>query len=146
MGQNIKKEPAYSMNPGVTVLQNGVIISAVFRGPEPCGLVLYNRTDGDEIIVNFTDEYRFGSLYCVKISGIDPADWCYRLFTGDNPMTGFPLLRTAPTGGEERPSFTACMCAALQCSIRILFPAREPFPPLPRRPSTLRILASMPWN
>ena len=83
MGQNIKKEPAYSMNPGVTVLQNGVIISAVFRGPEPCGLVLYNRTDGDEIIVNFTDEYRFGSLYCVKISGIDPADWCYRLFTGD---------------------------------------------------------------
>ena len=82
MGQNIKIEPAYSMKPGVTVMKDGVIISAVFRGPEPCGLVLYRKKDGGEVNILFTDEHRFGSLYSVRISYIDPSEWCYRLFCG----------------------------------------------------------------
>ena len=64
MNQNIKIEPAYCMNPGVTVTENGVIVSAVFRGKEPCGLILYSKADKSEITVQFTEEYRFGSLYC----------------------------------------------------------------------------------
>ena len=82
MGQNFKIEPAHSMKPGVTVMKDGVIIAAVFRGPEPCGLVLYKKEDGSEISVPFTDEYRFGSLYSVKITSIDPSQWCYRLYCG----------------------------------------------------------------
>ena len=31
MSQNIKIEPAHCVNPGVTVTENGVIVSAVFR-------------------------------------------------------------------------------------------------------------------
>ena len=82
MSQNIKIEPAHCMNPGVTVTENGVIVSAVFRGKEPCGLILYNRADKSEITVQFTDEHRFGSLYSVQITPIDPEEWCYRLFSG----------------------------------------------------------------
>ena len=82
MGQNIKIEPAHSMKPGVTVMKDGVIISAVFRGPEPCGLVLYKKVDGSEVRILFTDEYRFGSLYSARITYIDPYEWCYRLFCG----------------------------------------------------------------
>ena len=82
MGQNIKIEPAHCVNPGVTVTENGVIVSAVFRGKEPCGLILYNRADKSEITVQFTDEHRFGSLYSVQITPIDPDEWCYRLFSG----------------------------------------------------------------
>ena len=82
MNQNIKIEPAHCMNPGVTVTENGVIVSAVFRGKEPCGLVLYNCADNCEITVQFTDEYRFGSLYSVKIYPLDPSKWYYRLFSG----------------------------------------------------------------
>ena len=82
MSQNIKIEPAHCVNPGVTVTENGVIVSAVFRGKEPCGLILYNRADKSEITVQFTDEHRFGSLYSVQITPIDPDEWCYRLFSG----------------------------------------------------------------
>ena len=82
MNQNIKIEPANCTNPGVTVTENGVIISAVFRGKEPCGLILYNTADKSEITVQFTDAHRFGSLYSVKITPLDPSKWCYRLFSG----------------------------------------------------------------
>ena len=82
MNQNIKIEPAYCMNPGVTVTENGVIVSAVFREKESCGLILYSKADKSEITVQFTEEYRFGSLYSVKITPLDPSKWCYRLFCG----------------------------------------------------------------
>ena len=82
LNQNIKIEPAHCSNPGVTVTDNGVIVSAVFRGKEPCGLVLYNTADKSEITVQFTDAHRFGSLYSVKLTPLDPAKWCYRLFSG----------------------------------------------------------------
>ena len=82
MGHNLKIEPAHSMMPGVTVMKDGVIISAVFRGPEPCGLVLYKKADGSKVSILFTDEYRFGSLYSVRITFLDPSEWCYRLFCG----------------------------------------------------------------
>ena len=87
MGQNIKIEPAHSMKPGVTVMKDGVIISAVFRGPDPCGLVLYRKKDGSEVKILFTDEYRFGSLYSARITFIDPSEWCYRLFCGSTYFT-----------------------------------------------------------
>ena len=68
MGQIIKTEPAYCTKPGTAVTENGVIVSAVFRGQEPCGLILYNKKDEREFTVPFTDEHRFGSLYSVRIS------------------------------------------------------------------------------
>ena len=82
MGQIIKTEPAYCTKPGTAVTENGLIVSAVFRGQEPCGLILYNKKDGRKFTVPFTDEHRFGSLYSVRISPLDPDEWCYRLYSG----------------------------------------------------------------
>lgn len=80
---NIMAEPAYLLNPGVLVADDGVIVAAVFRGAQPCGLVLYRISDGSRIRIPFTDEYRFGSLYCVKIRSLDPAEWGYRFYAGN---------------------------------------------------------------
>ena len=64
-------EPAYAQDPGVTVTEHGVIISAVLRGQDPCGLILYHIPDGTIVRVPFTDNYRFGNLHSVKISPLD---------------------------------------------------------------------------
>ena len=82
MSQILRTEPAYAGNPGVTVTSDGVIISAVLRGTEPCGLILYNISDGRSVKVPFTDEFRFGSLYSVRISPLNTSEWGYRLYRG----------------------------------------------------------------
>ena len=76
-------EPAYAQDPGVTVTEHGVIISAVLRGQDPCGLILYHIPDGTIVRVPFTDNYRFGNLHSVKISPLDSSLWCYRLYRGE---------------------------------------------------------------
>lgn len=80
--QNIGVEPAYLMNPGVIVTGDGIMISAVFRGSESCGLVLYRISDGSQLRIPFTDKFRFGSLYCAKIRSLVPSEWGYRFYTG----------------------------------------------------------------
>ncbi len=102
MVHDFKVEPAHRMNPGVIVTDDGVIFSVVFRRREPCGFVLYHKKDGTSINVPFTDEHRFGSLYSAKVSPLNPEDWCYRLFSGDDLFTdpcARSLVRT--DGGEE---------------------------------------------
>lgn len=83
MSHNIIAEPAHFMSPGTVVTNSRIKISAVFRGTKPCGVVLYHIPDGRKIRIPFGDEYRFGSLYCASISPLDPAEWGYRLYTGD---------------------------------------------------------------
>ena len=75
-------EPAYARNSGVTVTEEGIIVSSIFRGTEPCGLILYHLPDGRSVKVPFSNDYRFGSLYSVKISPLDASEWCYRLYRG----------------------------------------------------------------
>ena len=84
MSQILKTEPAYAADPGTTVTGDGVIISAVFHGSEPCGVILYHIPDGRSVKVPFSDDFRFGSLYSVKISPLDTSVWCYRLYKGEN--------------------------------------------------------------
>ena len=84
MSQILKTEPAYAADPGTTVTGDGVIISAVFHGSEPCGVILYHIPDGRSVKVPFSDDFRFGSLYSVKISPLDTSAWCYRLYKGEN--------------------------------------------------------------
>ena len=77
-------EPAYARNSGVTVTEEGIIVSSIFRGTEPCGLILYHLPDGRSVKVPFTDAHRFGSLYSVKISPLAASEWCYRLYRGES--------------------------------------------------------------
>ena len=75
--------PAHTVTPGTTVLHDGVAFSMVFRDCTSCGLILYHLKTKAEITVPFTDEYRYGSLYSVKIKGLDPAQWAYRYYRDD---------------------------------------------------------------
>ena len=75
-------EPAYSSTAGVTVTGEAVVISTVFRGQQSCGIILYEIQSGNSVRIPFTDEYRFGSLYSVKVFPIDTGKWCYRLYRG----------------------------------------------------------------
>lgn len=110
MDLKLKSEAANYMNPGVVVTDDGVIVSTVFRGNGPCGLILYHISGGNEfdtkINIPFTDAYRFGSLYSVRISPIDPLEWCYRLYSGDVLFTD-PCSRSLIELRSDEETFTA---------------------------------------
>lgn len=82
MSLQLRAEPAHTSNTGVSVTENSIIISAVFRGQDSCGLILYHIKDGSKVTIPFTDEFRFGSLYSVRISPVNAGEWCYRLYNG----------------------------------------------------------------
>lgn len=75
--------PAHTLQPGASALQDGAVFGAVFHDCKSCGLVLYHLPDQEEFLVPFSDEYRIGSLYSVKITGIKPEEWAYRYYRDD---------------------------------------------------------------
>lgn len=81
MTHTLAASPAYTVRPGTMVLPDGIIFSAVFHDCRKCGLLLYHLPDLTVTDIPFTDEYRYGSLYSVKIDGISPSDWGYRYYT-----------------------------------------------------------------
>lgn len=82
LGIDIQTAPAFAQFPGVTVTEDGVVFSTVFRGYSSCGIELYHLPDGTKTQIPFTQEHRFGSLYSVKIFSLQPEDWCYRYYCG----------------------------------------------------------------
>lgn len=81
MTHTLAASPAYTVRPGTMVLPDGIIFSAVFHDCRKCGLLLYHLPDLSVTDVPFTDAYRYGSLYSVKIDGISPSEWGYRYYT-----------------------------------------------------------------
>ena len=81
MQNTFRIEPAYAAVPGVTVTEDGVIFAAVFREALPCGVILYNLSDGSTQKIPFPDRSRLGSLYSIHIHGLDPDKWGYRLYS-----------------------------------------------------------------
>lgn len=82
MGTDFQTAPAYAQVPGVTVTEDGIIFSAVFRGHSSCGIELYHLPEGARVEIPFTEEHRFGSLYSVKVFSLYPEEWCYRYYCG----------------------------------------------------------------
>ena len=75
--------PAHTAQPGTSALQDGAVFGAVFHDCERCGLILYHLKDHSQVRVPFTEEMRFGSLYSVRLTGIDPKEWAYRFYRDD---------------------------------------------------------------
>ncbi len=84
MQNNITAVPAHAVFPGVTVLDGGVIFSVIFRNSSPRGILLFRLSDGACTEIPLTDEHRFGNLYSVRVTGIDPSLWGY-LYYLDGP-------------------------------------------------------------
>lgn len=96
--------PAYTDHPGTRILKDGVVFSTVFRDCSECGLILYHLPDLEEVRIPFTDEYRYGSLYSVKITGLLPAEWGYLYYRDKVPFED-PYAREllqAQIGGEKK--------------------------------------------
>ncbi len=81
MTHTLAASPAYTIRPGTMVLPDGIIFSAVFHDCRKCGLLLYHLPDLSVTDIPFTDAYRYGSLYSVKIDGITPSEWGYSYYT-----------------------------------------------------------------
>ena len=110
MTQILQTVPAYAADPGTMVTGDGVIISAVLSGSEPCGIVLYHITDGRSVKVPFCDEFRSGSLYSVRISSLVASEWCYRLYRGNTEFVDpccRSLVEVASVTGREEGAFLA---------------------------------------
>ncbi len=80
MEYKFEVSPAHALVPGVTVTTDGVCFSAIFRSCTDCGIVLYHLPDFEKVTIPFGDNFRFGSLYSMKITGIDSSQWCYRYY------------------------------------------------------------------
>ena len=80
-------QAAYALTPGVTVYQNSVTFSVVFRGCRECGLILYHLPDLEKTVLPFTDEFRFGSLYSVTLKDFHAGEWCYLYYRDDRTFT-----------------------------------------------------------
>ena len=83
MTNSFETVPAYTVRPGTMVLEDGVVFSSVFRDCTRCGLILYHLPDLKELHIAFTDAFRYGSLFSVKIPGLDPKEWAYRYYRDD---------------------------------------------------------------
>ena len=92
MAQTFTTSPAHTALPGTVISRDGVIFSAVFHDSTSCGLILYNLKDQTEVVVPFTDDCRIGSLYSVKLEGLDTSEWAYRYYR-DNYSFEDPYAR-----------------------------------------------------
>ncbi len=81
MAYTLTASPAYTVRPGTMVLPDGIIFSAVFHDCKSCGLHLYHLPDLEQVTIPFTDDYRYGSLYSMKIDNLSPLEWGYRYYT-----------------------------------------------------------------
>ena len=84
-------EPAHMFHTGIIVTKDGILVSTVFRGTDSCGIILYRIADGTCIRFPFTDEYRFGNLYSVKIAPLQASEWCYQLYNGSTSFIDLPI-------------------------------------------------------
>lgn len=83
MSYTFAASPAYTVRPGTMIVQGGIVFSAVFHDCSDCGLLLYHLPDLETVRIPFTDDYRYGSLYSVKLSDLDPSEWGYLYYRDD---------------------------------------------------------------
>ena len=83
MAYALTASPAYTVRPGTVTLKDGAVFSCVFHDCSCCGLILYHLPDLEEVRIPFTDDYRYGSLYSVRIEGLTPEEWGYRYYRDD---------------------------------------------------------------
>ncbi len=107
MTTNLETFPAHTVLPGTTVTADSVIFSTVFHDCRNCGLLLYHLPDLAEVRVPFTDEYRYGSLYSVRMKGLDPAHWAYRYYRDDYSFED-PYARELILLKKDGEEFAAC--------------------------------------
>ena len=82
-----KISPACYIVPGTRIEQDSVIFSTIIRGSSDCGLLLYHLPDMEKVRVPFSDEFRYGDLYSVKISRLSPEKWAYEYYREDTTFT-----------------------------------------------------------
>lgn len=83
MSYTFTASPAYTVRPGTMIVQGGIVFSSVFYDCKSCGLVLYHLPDLETVRIPFTDDYRYGSLYSVRIDDLNPSEWGYRYYQED---------------------------------------------------------------
>ena len=85
-GTVLKLTPAHGVRPDLTTGKDHAVCSAAFPGCTDCGLILYHLPDGTKTVLPFTEDFRRGSLYTVKISPLDPAEWAYLYYRDGRTM------------------------------------------------------------
>ena len=97
--------------PGTTILPDGAVFSVVLRSSNACGLILYHLPELTEVRIPFTDEFRCGSLYSVKVEGLKPSEWAYRYYRDDltfeDPYAR-ELIRVTKKDLEQTIELTLC--------------------------------------
>ncbi len=73
---------------GATVTgKHEVNLAAVLPGKEDCGVILYPHGETGELRFPFQKSDRTGSVFCMKLSGLLPAEYDYNFYKGDEVIT-----------------------------------------------------------
>ena len=110
MPQKFITSPAHTVLPGTVVNQDSVVFSAIFRDCTTCGIILYRLSstgNAKKTVIPFTDKYRYGSLYSIRIANLNPAEYAYRYYRDDYTFED-PYARELVTVKTEDGTITAC--------------------------------------
>ena len=126
--------PAHADRPFVRPHGDGVVFSAVLYGEDDLGIQLIHIEDGEAVYIPFTEEYRIGHVYSVRITPFDSGEYVYRYRSGGvwvHDPHAFEirrvLLRMDDTGKKEE--VAACSCAPLGADRLFEGAPEKPLPP-----------------
>ncbi|MDO5475685.1 MAG: alpha-amylase family glycosyl hydrolase [Eubacteriales bacterium] len=111
--------PAHAEKPGVHAHGNSAVFAAVFRGDVEHGLQFIHLPDGETFYIPLTDQYRVGSVYSVRITPFEAAEWAYRYRSGaqwvaDPNATGVCSVQVREDAAGETCRAAACICSPLR--------------------------------
>ncbi len=86
--QNLKTLPGKPYPMGVSFEPDGKVnFAASLHSREECGVLLYLRNHGTPVRLPFRTGKRIGNIYCLRVEGLEGADFKYNFYAGDEVIT-----------------------------------------------------------
>ena len=87
MKKDLKLAPSKPYPMGVTRTENGIRVCAPFAQNKNCGIVLFEKNDKKGTILKFSEDMRYGRVFCAEISGDTDKYSHYMLFNGKHMLS-----------------------------------------------------------
>lgn len=72
---------------GVTTENNDTCFSVVMKSGKDCGIILYDKKNGKEAKIPFTEQNKQGSIYSLTLKDMDIHRYTYNFYEGDRVFT-----------------------------------------------------------
>lgn len=73
----------YPLGAAIESGNNRINFAAVLQGKAECGIILYDKRNSGEEKIPFSEENRFGNIYCGVLEDIDDSQYSYNFYEGN---------------------------------------------------------------